>query len=189
LKQPFYRKNWLTLTIASALAYSGPALAEGAADGTDPSSYDNSGFTALSNATNVTHWGLGAGAAIQASPYRGDGAQFNPIPLIFFDNKWVHAFGSTIDLKIGTWDGLSFAFRGDFALGDGYKQSDAPILNGMQNRNGAFWYGPALAWRTELGTLSADYLLGGNKGEPSWISANHSLLANFQSSRMLVSNG
>ncbi|MFC6949612.1 MipA/OmpV family protein [Paraburkholderia dipogonis] len=35
----------------------------------------------------------------------------------------------------------------------------------MQNRKGAFWYGPAVEWRTGFGTLSGDYLFGGNKGE------------------------
>jgi outer membrane protein len=119
----------------------------------------------LSNATNVTHWGLGVGAGIEQAPYKGYGTKFTPIPLILFDDKWVHILGTTVDLKIGKWSNVSLALRGKFALGDGYKGSDAPILNGMQNRNGAFWYGPALAWRTGFGTLSGDYLLGGNKGE------------------------
>jgi outer membrane protein len=142
---------------------SGVAWAEGM--DTDQTGTANSGFTILNNATNVTHWGLGGGVSIGASPYRGYGSKVEPFPLVYFEDKWVRLLGTTIDLKLGNWDGVSVALRGKFDLGDGYRQSDAPILNGMENRNGAFWYGPALAWRSAFGTLSADYLLGGNKGQ------------------------
>jgi outer membrane protein len=163
VKNKFRRENQLLLAVTSACLYSGAAWADGVS--ADPSNSDDSGFTVLSNATNVTHWGLGVGAGIEQAPYKGYGTKFTPIPLILFDDKWVHILGTTVDLKIGKWSNVSLALRGKFALGDGYKGSDAPILNGMQNRNGAFWYGPALAWRTGFGTLSGDYLLGGNKGE------------------------
>ncbi|WP_246794450.1 MipA/OmpV family protein [Burkholderia perseverans] len=125
----------------------------------------NAGLTILNNATNVTHWGLGAGVGIESSPYRGDGSKVSPIPLLYFDDKWVHVLGTTLDLKAGEWHHVSVALRARFGLFDGYKESDAPALNGMQNRNGALWYGPALAWKTAFGTLSGDFLLGGNKGE------------------------
>lgn len=153
----------LWLTTALFLLSSAPAWADGdeaAATGTD-----QSGLTILSNATNVTHWGLGAGVNVRALPYKGDGSQVSPVPLLNFDNKWVHVGGTTIDAKIGNWSGVSLALRGQFALFDGYKGSDAPILNGMQDRRGAFWYGPALEWNSAFGKVSGDYLLGGNKGE------------------------
>ncbi|KER70004.1 membrane protein [Burkholderia cepacia] len=139
------------------------AWAEG--NGVDQTNAENSGLTVLSNATNVTRWGLGAGVGVGESPYKGYGSKVEPLPLVYFDDKWVHVFGTTVDVKIGSWSGVSFTLRGKISLGDGYKQSDAPILNGMADRNGAFWYGPALAWHTAYGTLSGDYLLGGNKGE------------------------
>jgi outer membrane protein len=126
---------------------------------------DDSGLTILSHATNVTHWGLGAGVNIKQQPYKGDGSAVSPVPLLNFDNKWVHFGGTTLDLKIGNWSGVSVALRGQFALFDGYNGSDAPILNGMQDRRGALWYGPALAWDSAFGKVSGDYLLGGNKGE------------------------
>ncbi len=145
-------------TSASAQQLGAPADAAASTDAGD-------GFTILSNATNVTHWGLGAGVGIQGSPYRGYGADVSPIPLLYFDDKWVHLLGTTIDLKVGRWHDVSLSLRGRFGLFDGYRQSDAPILNGMQDRHGAFWYGPALAWDTAFGRLSGDFLLGGNKGE------------------------
>lgn len=133
--------------------------------GANPVDIQDVGFTILSNATNVTHWGLGAGVSIGESPYRGYGSKVEPLPLVYFDDKWLHIFGTSIDVKIANWAGVSVALRGKFSLGDGYKQSDAPILSGMEDRNGAFWYGPALAWQTAFATVSADYLLGGNKGQ------------------------
>lgn len=142
----------------SAVAWAAGAVA-------DPPQDDDSGFTVLSNSTDVTHWGLGGGVSIGESPYRGYGARVLPFPLAWFDDKWIHVMGTTVDLKIGNWYGVSVTLRGQFDFIDGYKQSDAPILNGMENRNGAFWYGPALAWHSAFGTLSADYLLGENKGE------------------------
>lgn len=126
---------------------------------------DSSGLTILSNATDVTHWGLGAGVGVEASPYSGYGLKVSPIPLVYFDDKWLHVFGTTLDLKVGKWYGVSFALRTRFGLLDGYKQSDAPILNGMQDRYSGFRYGPAMTWDSALGTLSGDFLFGGNKGE------------------------
>ena len=158
----------MLLTVASVMLHSGAVWA---ADGLtkDPSDTDDAGFTILSNATNVTHWGLGAGVGLEESPYKGYGSKVSPIPLIYFDDKWIHALGTTLDLKIGKWSSVLFTLRGQYALGDGYRGSDAPILNGMQNRNGAFWFGPALAWHTGYGTLSGDFLTGGNKGQKASI--------------------
>ena len=152
----------LLVPVALFALCTGMARAEGDAGEPDAST---PGFTVLSHATNVTRWGLGAGVGVAQSPYKGDGAKVAPLPLVLFDDKWVHVFGTTIDVKVGNAYGASLALRGKFSFGDGYKPSDAPILNGMQDRNGnVFWYGPALDWRSAFGTLSADYLVGGNKG-------------------------
>jgi MipA family protein len=188
VKRSFRREHQLLLAVASVFLHSGAVWADGV--GAQPPEADDSGFTVLSNATNVTHWGLGVGAGIEQAPYKGYGTKFTPIPLISFDDKWVHALGATIDLKIGTWSNVSLTLRGKYATGDGYKQSDAPILNGMQDRNGAFWYGPALAWRTEFGTLSGDYLLGGTRASrPASTSARPSNSASCQSNRTSAPNG
>lgn len=158
------REYQLLLAVASICLHSGVAWANELSS--EPPGADNSGFTILSNATNTTHWGLGVGAGIETSPYKGDGTRFAPLPLVSLDNKWVHAFGTTVDLKVGRWSGVAVGLRGRFAVFDGYKGSDVPILNGMENRNGStFWYGPELTWKTAFGTLLGDYLLGGNKGQ------------------------
>ncbi|WGS54891.1 MipA/OmpV family protein (plasmid) [Paraburkholderia sp. D15] len=160
-------KHPFLLTVASAVLYSGTVWA--GVDRPELPDADDSGVTILNNATNVTHWGLGAGAGFEAAPYKNYGTKFTPIPLFYFDNKWVHAFGTALDLKVGKWAGVNVALRASYAVGDGYKGSDAPILNGMQDRNGAFWYGPSLSWHTAYGTLSSDFLAGGNKGQQAEI--------------------
>lgn len=153
------RPVWWTLLAATSLFICGAALADDGVGG------DGSGFTVLSNATNVTQWGLGAGAEVQTMPYKGYGANVTPLPLFYFDDKWLRVIGTTVDLKAGQWDGVSVALRGRVGILEGYKQSDAAILRGMQNRNSVtFWYGPALAWDSAFGTLSGSYLFGGNKG-------------------------
>ncbi len=143
--------------------YSGAAWADG--PGANLPYADTTGFTVLSNATNDTHWGLGGGAAFEQSPYKGYGTHITPIPFFFFDDKWIHAIGTTVDLKVGNWGGVAFTLRGNYAIADGYRGSDAPILNGMQNRSAAFWLGPALKWQTQYGDLSGEYLTSGNKGQ------------------------
>ncbi len=163
MRKIFRRGRPLFLTLASVVLSTGTARAEGAG-GSAPVT-DDSGFAVLSNATNVTHWGLGVGVGIQQAPYKGYGSKYTPIPLFYFEDKWIHAFGTTIDLKIGQWNSVVFSLRGKYEIGDGYKGSDAPILNGMETRAGAFWVGPALAWHTAFGTLSGDFLSGGNKGQ------------------------
>lgn len=94
---------------------SAPVWADGA--GAQPPDADDSGFTVLSNATNVTHWGLGAGFGYQQAPYKNYGSKFDPIPLFFFDDKWIHAIGTTIDFKVGTWHNVSFTSRSICARG------------------------------------------------------------------------
>ncbi|SMG59742.1 MipA/OmpV family protein [Paraburkholderia susongensis] len=161
-KTPLLVRQILLAVVSIALSF-GTAWADD--NGTDQNDAENSGLTILNNATNVTHWGLGAGVGFGESPYSGYGTKVVPFPLVTFDNKWVHVQATTVDVKIGSWSGVSLALRGYYSLRDGYNQSDAPILNGMEDRKGAFWYGPALAWHTAYGTVSGSYLLGGNKGE------------------------
>lgn len=156
-----YRKLRLPVILAAVLVHSATVLA--AADD-DTNGGDDSGFTLLSDGPNVTHWGLGAGLGYEESPYTGYGANFSPLPLVFFDDKWVRFFGNTLDLKVAKWDGVTLSLRGKYDLGAGYKGSDAPILDDMQTRVGAFWYGPSMNWQTGIGTLSGDFLTAGSKG-------------------------
>jgi MipA family protein len=163
VKKTFRRENQLRLDVASTCFYQGASWAGGVS--AEPPTDDDLGSTVLSDARNVAHWGLRAAAGIERVPYKGCGTRFTPIPLVSFESKWVHAFSTTLSLKIGKWSNVSFALCGKFAMDDEYKQWEAPSLNGMQDRDGAFWYGPALSWYTAFGTVCGDFLAGGNKGQ------------------------
>jgi len=161
-------------TFAFKLALAGSAmllspLAWGADVLEDRRDQSDNGLTILSNATNVTQWGLAAGVGVRKSPYKGNGTDVLPISLLFFDNKWLYVSGTTVDVKIGRWSDVSLALRLDYAIGDGYRGKDAAILNGMQTRKSAFWFGPAVSWETSVGVVSASFLTSGNKGQQASI--------------------
>lgn len=79
----FSRHQKSLLVAALFLMYAGAALADGM--GSDPLSAtdDDNGFTALSNATNVTKWGIGAGVGVREEPYKHYGAKVLPLPIFF----------------------------------------------------------------------------------------------------------
>jgi len=161
-------------TFSFKLAFAGSAmlfspLAWGTDIIEDRRHHGDDGFTIWSNASNVTQWGLAAGVGVSKSPYKGNGTDVLPISLLFFDNKWLHVGGTTADIKIGRWHAVSLALRLDYAIGDGYRGKDAPILNGMQTRKSTFWYGPAVSWDTSVGVVSASLMTSGNKGRQASI--------------------
>jgi len=174
MKQALRPELPLRLLVAALLLHAGTVWADGAnTAATGPANTDNGSLTfpALNTSSpDTTHWGIGAGAAYQSMPYLGYDTKYSPIPLISFDNKWVHALGTTVDLKVAQWNNVMFTLRGTYALGDGYKASDSPIFNGMPTRDPAFWFGPALAWHSAFGVLSGDVLTSGNKGQRADIS-------------------
>ena len=154
----------LVLTLTGSAALFSP-IAQAAGVVNQSSGPADNGFTILNKAANVTHWGVAAGVSGSKSPYKGDGVDVSPISLLFFDNKWVYVAGTSADIKIGHWSGVSVALRVDYALSDGYRGKDAAILHGMQTRKSALWFGPAVSWETDLGVASASFLTAGNKGQ------------------------
>jgi outer membrane protein len=107
---------------------------------------------------------------VRQSIYRGYSFRVTPIPILYFDDKWVTFAGTTLDIKLidlqtSHWGSVLVNLRGTYDFSDGYRGAHAPALNGMSNRNGAFWYGPALQWNTTLGTVNAQFLTAGNKGQ------------------------
>lgn len=106
---------------------------------------------------NLTHWGLGLGVGTESQPYTGVENKTRALPLIFFENRYVRVLGLGGDLKLPNAGPVSFALRVRYSP-DGYKESDAPILSGMETRKGAILAGGALAWRTDFGIVSAEAL-------------------------------
>jgi outer membrane protein len=103
-------------------------------------------------------WSLGLGVATAQRPYAGTGNRTLGFPLVAYENDWVRLAGIGFDLKLTPTAPLSFALRARFALGDGYKAGDAPLLAGMGDRKGSLWVGPAVQWNTDLANVSFEVL-------------------------------
>jgi len=122
------RRNQLLLTVASVMLHSGAVWA---ADGPHKRSVryrTTRDSQSSANATNVTHWGLGAGVGLEESPYKGYGSKVSPIPLIYFDDKWIHAPATTLDLEKGKVEQRAVITRGQLRELVRVQGSDAPIL-------------------------------------------------------------
>ena len=123
----------------------------------------------------ASHWGLGIGAATSQELYRGVGNKTSAIPLILYDNQYVHVFGTTLDVKLPSAGQFHFAVRAKYALGDGYKASQSDYLYGMAERKGGLWLGGAVTWDNPMLQLSADWLKATNdsKGQQFEVIAEH----------------
>jgi outer membrane scaffolding protein for murein synthesis (MipA/OmpV family) len=141
-----------TVLVAAAAAwFSAPACADDDVIAPSP------GMNGLPD-DNKTHWGLGVGVGVQRQPYAGIDSKTRALPLIFFENRYVRVLGLGADIKLPPAGPVSFALRVRYS-GQGYDQSDAPILNGMDERKGALLAGGAALWRTgPYGIVSAELL-------------------------------
>ncbi|MGB8666047.1 MAG: MipA/OmpV family protein [Serratia inhibens] len=162
MKGYFNCKLTAGVIITSSFLYCGTTLS---AESNTLESADKNGFSRHDDTTNETDWGLGLGVGFEKKPYTGMDSDVSPFPLVYFNNKWIKVLGNRLELKAGEWDDIKLSLQGEYAFSDGYKASDAPILDGMKKRNGGFWVGPAVEWDTNLGTISAKYLLAGNNGQ------------------------
>ncbi len=91
-------------------------------------------------------------------PYAGAGTKTIGFPLLSFENEYVKLAGTGFDLKLASAGPINFSLHSNFALGDGYKSGDAPILNGMGDRKGSLWIGPAAQWDASFGKVSFEVL-------------------------------
>ena len=102
-------------------------------------------------------WGIGVGAKVERKPYTGIGNKTEVLPLLFFENRYVRILGADIDAKVPAAGPFSFTLRAKFSEA-GYKQSDAPILNGMAKRKFGFLLGPTATWHAGFADLSGELL-------------------------------
>lgn len=106
--------------------------------------------------------GLGVAGMAMQKPYTDSEDDYMPIPVIYFENQWVQLIGPTLDLKLPglTWgeeDALSFSARLEYD-GSGYKQSEAPVLNGMSERKSGILAGATVNWDSPLLSVSAEVM-------------------------------
>jgi outer membrane protein len=142
---------------AASLSHADPVLAE------EPHSAD------------ASQWGLGIGLGSESRPYRGVSNHVSVLPLVLYENRWIHFFGNTLDFKLGSVDQFSFTLRAKYALNDGYKSSDSEALRGMDERKGSAWGGVAGTWDNPYAKLSLEWLTAGStKGNTVKLGAEHS---------------
>jgi MipA family protein len=121
---------------------------------------------------DASRWGIGIAAGVKQQPYTGAGTKTQGIPLIYYENRYVRVLGAGAELKLpkaelGANSSLSFGLRAKYGLG-GYEPSDAPILEGMQERKGSVWLGAGVTWHNEIADVSAEWLgdaSGKSKGQ------------------------
>ncbi|MFQ3786481.1 MipA/OmpV family protein [Halomonas sp. A29] len=112
--------------------------------------------------SSSTTWGLGLGVVSEQEPYAGIGRDNSPVPLLLFENQYIHLFGPQVEFKLPSLDisdsqQLNFGIVGKYD-GSGYEEDDAPILNGMDKRKGGFWAGGKVEWSTDFADVSAEWL-------------------------------
>lgn len=162
------------LALAVGLCSPVTAVAEEPTDG-EPSSWS---------------FGLGLGVMSAQKPYTGIDRETKAIPLIRFESEYVEIHGPNIGLKLPSLD-ISDSQKLNFSIvgkldGSGYEADDAPILNGMGNREGGFWAGAKMEWNSDLVDVSAEWLAdasGNSKGQlfslgldKTWNFGNHMML-------------
>jgi outer membrane protein len=106
----------------------------------------------------ASHWGLGVGASLKKSSYKGISNNNLVVPLVSYDSKWVHFFGNTLDAKLPSIGEFDFALRTQLAWGEGYKASRSPYLDGMDHRGGSIYLGGASTWHASFAQMSLQYL-------------------------------
>jgi outer membrane scaffolding protein for murein synthesis (MipA/OmpV family) len=117
-------------------------------------------------ASSPPRWAVGLAAGLSQRVYRDFNSQARALPLLVYENDWVHVFGPGVDVKLPSLGPVSFRLRGRY-IGEGYESTDSPFLAGMDDRDGSFWAGGVLSWRTDIATVSAEVLadtMGHSKG-------------------------
>lgn len=120
-----------------------------------------------------TKWGLGVGVGSKQKPYAGIDRDNEVLPLIEFENKYVHVLGPALDVKLPSYvisdtQRINFRLVGRYAIFGGYEADDAPILNGMGERKDSFWAGAKVEWKNSLVNVAGVWMQdvsGHSKGQ------------------------
>lgn len=136
--------NTLRAALGLSLACVLPAFAQNASDGHSRST-----------------WSLGLGVASTQTPYTGEDRENRLLPIVRYENQYIHIAGTHLGLKLPSLD-ISDSQKINFSLvasydGSGYKSSDAPILNGMDKRKGGIWAGAEIEWQNPLLDITATW--------------------------------
>lgn len=155
----------------------------------------------------ASRWGVGLAAISSQKPFKDIDRETLVVPLVFFENQYVQAFGPFINFKLPSIEisdsqQLHFRIPLKYGLG-GYDEDEAedtPILNGMDEREVGFWTGAKMEWQNPVVKISAEWLAdisGNSEGqefnlglERSWmfgrqIMITPRLVANWQDDKFI----
>ncbi len=127
-------------------------------------------------------WGLGLGVTSSQKVYVNVDSDTKVVPLLLFENKYVHFFGTTLEGKLPSWH-LSDTSIVNFRLlgrwdDSGYESNDSWMLEGMDKRKGGLWAGAKIEWLTNLANLNAEWthdVSGKSKGQRLSLGVDRSL--------------
>lgn len=108
-------------------------------------------------------FGLGLGVVARQQAYAGIDRDILPIPIIYFENRWLQLVGPGMELKLpglewGADQELSFGLRAEFD-GSGYKAKDAPVLQGMARRKNGVLAGASVKWSNPLLEVKGEWMM------------------------------
>lgn len=126
----------------------------------------------VSSSTFGAECGAGVGVASTQKPYKDMSRDTTPVPLLYFENEYLHFFGTEAEIKLppltfNETQRVNFGLIGRYD-GSGYDADDASILDGMAKRKSGFWGGAKAEWQSLWVNISADWthdLSGNSKGQ------------------------
>lgn len=145
----------LTLSLSLCLPFSAWAK-------TAPKLSDGSGPT---NPRENSNWGIGLAAISNQQSIQGIDRDTMVIPIITYESEYIRWFGPNIDIKlpsikIDNEQEIEFSLSAGFDFGgyDKDEAQDTPILQGMDERKGAFGIGAQVNWKTRWGNINAKWM-------------------------------
>lgn len=109
-------------------------------------------------------WGIGVIGLAQQQAYAGIDPFYIALPIIYFENSWAQIMVPRVNLtppalKWGRGQELSIGAGVQLFGFNGYQPDDAPILDGMAERNSGLFAGPVVRWNNPLVNVAAEWML------------------------------
>ncbi len=110
-------------------------------------------------------WGIGVVGISNQQGIQDIDRDTRFIPIVTYENQYIRWFGPFIDFKLpsltlGKDQNIEFNLAGGFDFGgyDDEEANDTPILQGMDEREGAFAVGPKVKWNNPWVNIEATWM-------------------------------
>lgn len=117
-------------------------------------------------------WGFGVAAISTQKAYKGTNRETKALPVISYENRYMKLGGSNLELKLPSIEfsesqHLNFGIVTKLFDSAGYKASDSPTLEGMDERKSSIWFGAKMELEMNLADAKLEWLRasGSNKGQ------------------------